>query len=52
MSSLGNRIRSIKQRLQPAHGPEQLERARKRAAAEAQRRAYQRDDMQSKIHRR
>ena len=52
---LTDRLTSIKDRLLPSSGADKseakLERARKKAAAEAQRREHQREDMGSKIHR-
>jgi len=54
MSALTNRLRSVKDRLFGATtpgDPAKLQRARKKAAAEAQRRKHQREDMSSKIHR-
>ena len=46
------RVKDRRRRLNDADGREaKLERARKKAAAEAQRREHQREDMGSKIHR-
>ena len=55
MSALTDRLKSVKDRvLRPSSADEReakLQRARTKAAAEAQRREHQRDDMGSKIHR-
>ena len=55
MRSITDRLTSINDRLLPSSSADKregkLERARKRAAAEAQRREHQREDMGSKIHR-
>ena len=55
MSTITDRLRSIKDRVLPSSsadkGAAKVERARKKAAAEAQRREHQRQDMDSKIHR-
>ena len=55
MSAFTEGLRSIKDRVLPSTSPDKraakLERTRKKAVAEAQRREYQRQDMDSKIHR-
>jgi hypothetical protein len=55
MSAITNQLRSIKERVLRSSSTDKsevkLERARKKAAAEAQRREHQREDMGSKIHR-
>jgi hypothetical protein len=53
MSAITDQLRSIKDRVLPSSSADKneakLERARKKAAAEAQRREYQRDDMEGKM---
>jgi hypothetical protein len=55
VSAIANGLKSIKERVLPSSSADKrdakLERARKKAAAEAQRREHQREDMGSKIHR-
>lgn len=55
MSAITDRLKSVKARvLRPSSADKRdakLQRARKKAAAEAQRREHQREDMGSKIHR-
>ena len=55
MSAITDRLTSIKARLLPSSSAEKSEakreRGRKKAAAEAQRREHQREDMDSKMHR-
>jgi hypothetical protein len=55
MSAVTDRLKSIKDRvLRPGSADDReakLQRARKKAAAEAQRREHQREDMHGKIHR-
>jgi hypothetical protein len=55
MSAIADRLRSVKYRVLPSSSADKseakLEHARKKAAAETQRREHQRQDMASKIHR-
>lgn len=53
--TIADRLKSIKDRVLPSGSADnsaaKVDRARKRAAAEAQRREHQREDMNNKIHR-
>ena len=55
MSAITNRLKTVKDHLFGPTGPggrdARLQRARKKAAAEAQRREHQREDKSSEIHR-
>ena len=55
MNAISERLRSIKDRVLGSSNADRseakLQRAQKKAAAEAQRRQHQREDMDNKIHR-